>query len=71
MDEYSLGVEKLNSKLQKGKPKRKRLRKTMKETFPGRRKWIREICLSIQDILSNFPLLKKSEYVSLILHINP
>ena len=67
MKEYTDQMEVLEAELQKDKPKSKRLRKAMNDTFAGRRQWIQDSCPPVSDILAKFSLLKKSKYVSMVI----
>ena len=48
-------------------PNRKRLRKLMKKTYTLRRKWVLDEAPPVLAVLSNFPCLKQTKYVSPLL----
>ena len=58
----------LQSEIAKAHPKRKVIRKLMKTTFMGRRKWILSDRPVVSEILDCFPQLKKVKYVSYIVN---
>lgn len=64
MSQYADLMATLENELQKENPKGKRVRRAMKDTFAGRRKWIQDSCPPVSDIIDKFPLLKESKYVS-------
>lgn len=41
-----------------------RAREIMKLTFLNRREWIKDIQPEVEEVLQNFPTLKKPDYVS-------
>lgn len=53
----------------KSKPSVEVLKELMMRTYPRRRKWIIQDspCPSVTEIVSDYPLLKKSTYVSIFL----
>ena len=62
----------LKEELAKGKPSVEVLKELMMRTYPQRRKWILQDspCPSVTEILSDYPLLKRSTYVSLLFSNN-
>lgn len=63
-------LEKLEAELKKKNPDKKYIKKAMETTFLQRRKWIQEECPSVKEILSKYPLFRKSKYVSAHYEIN-
>lgn len=56
-------LKKLEAELQKKDPDKKFVKKALETTFLQRRRWIQEECPSVQEILSKYPIFKKSKYV--------
>ena len=62
--DYEVNLAKLNEELEKDRPSGKAVRRLMKDTFAGRRQWIRKEQPAIVDVLEKFPSLSKTKHVS-------
>ena len=64
---YKRNVELMEKELKEHHPSKAKLKDLMKRTFSERRKWIVSSALSARQVWTEFPLLKKTQFVSIIM----
>ncbi len=60
----------LDIELKKQNPSKKVVKKLMESSFCGRRRWIKQTCPALTEILAQFPPLKQMIHVSVILLVD-
>ena len=64
--DYQECVDKLHLELEKERPKRKTVKRLMKETFAGRRQWIKDEQPATATVLEKFPCLSTIKHVKML-----
>ncbi len=63
---YGKVVDELETEEKREEPRNGKIKKMMKQSFAGRRRWIVEDVPTVLDVLEVFPSFKKAETVSAI-----
>ena len=65
-ESHARNLDALKDEATKSKPRHDVLKALMARTFPKRREWVLSGAVSVNNITSEWPMLKKSNYVSIL-----